>query len=158
MSSSQFTDRSSVPRARAYGTFIEGLRKLFTLKQSTLFALGFILGAHGLLEGVEAVGLWFRRRLAEHLTFVATTNLPVPEIYGFDQADHRIQHSGADRQTRSAREQMNIAIVVYPLFPKVSSACAAAEPRNAPSPARVRLAGARGEYSTHDRMIEVSYV
>jgi uncharacterized membrane protein (DUF2068 family) len=57
------------------------LDRLFNLKGSTLYTLGFVIAAYALLEGVEAVGLWLRRRWAEYLTFVATSLLFVPEIY-----------------------------------------------------------------------------
>ncbi|MFL5823528.1 MAG: DUF2127 domain-containing protein [Solirubrobacteraceae bacterium] len=69
------------PTSTSHSTIIDDLRKLFSLKHSTLFALGLIAAAYAALEGVEAVGLWRRRRWAEYLTFVATTILLVPEIY-----------------------------------------------------------------------------
>jgi uncharacterized membrane protein (DUF2068 family) len=69
------------PTSTTHSTVIEDLRKLFSLKSSTLFALGLIAAAYAALEGVEAVGLWRRRRWAEYLTFIATTILLVPEIY-----------------------------------------------------------------------------
>lgn len=69
------------PTSRSHSTIIGDVRKVFDLKRSTLFALGFIVGAYAVLEGVEAVGLWLRRRWAEYLTFVATTILLVPEVY-----------------------------------------------------------------------------
>lgn len=69
------------PTSGSHSTILGDVRKLFALKQSTLFTLGVIAAAYALLEGVEAVGLWRRRRWAEYLTFIATTILLVPEIY-----------------------------------------------------------------------------
>jgi uncharacterized membrane protein (DUF2068 family) len=42
---------------------------------------GVIALAYGVLEGVEAYGLWNRRRWAEWLTVLATSLLLVPEIW-----------------------------------------------------------------------------
>ncbi len=69
------------PTSNSHSTIIGDLRKLFALKSSTLFLLGVIAAAYAALEGVEAVGLWRRRRWAEYLTFIATTILLIPEIY-----------------------------------------------------------------------------
>lgn len=55
--------------------------RVLSLRQSTLYAAGFVFAAYALLEGVEAVGLWLRKRWAEYLTFIATTLLLIPEIY-----------------------------------------------------------------------------
>src|SRR5947199_4848320 len=51
------------------------LDKLFTLRSGTLREVGAALLAYGLLEGIEAVGLWYATRWAEYLTFLATTIL-----------------------------------------------------------------------------------
>ena len=45
---------------------------MFTLKSSTLSLVGFGVLAYALLEGVEAVGLWWQKRWAEYLTLIAT--------------------------------------------------------------------------------------
>jgi uncharacterized membrane protein (DUF2068 family) len=42
---------------------------------------GAIALAYGALEGVEAYGLWTRRRWGEWLTVVATSLLLVPEVW-----------------------------------------------------------------------------
>ncbi len=57
------------------------LDRLFTLNSGTLHEVGAALLAYGVLEGVEAVGLWYGKRWAEYLTFIATTLLLPLEIY-----------------------------------------------------------------------------
>lgn len=83
--------------------------KLFSLHSGTLRGVGIALLAYGLLEGVEAVGLWYAKRWAEYLTFVATTILLPLEIY---EIIHR----------RSALKIIgfivNVAVVIYLLYAK----------------------------------------
>jgi uncharacterized membrane protein (DUF2068 family) len=69
------------PTSTSHSTILDDLRKLFSLKRSSLFTLGLVSAAYALLEGVEAVGLWRGRRWAEYLTFIATALLLIPEIY-----------------------------------------------------------------------------
>ncbi len=57
------------------------LRRAFDYTPTHLFVLASICMAYACLEGVEAVGLWFNRRWAEYLTFVATTALVPYEVY-----------------------------------------------------------------------------
>ena len=57
------------------------LRKAFDYTPTHLYVLAAIFLAYASLEAVEAVGLWFNRRWAEYLTFVATTVLIPYEIY-----------------------------------------------------------------------------
>jgi len=57
------------------------LDKLFSLRAHTLRTVGIALLAYGLLEGVEAVGLWLVKRWAEYLTFIATAILLPFEVY-----------------------------------------------------------------------------
>ncbi len=83
--------------------------RLFSLRSGTLREVGIGLVAFGLLEGVEAVGLWFTKRWAEYLTFLATTILLPLEIY---EIIHR----------RSALKiigfLINLAVVIYLLYAK----------------------------------------
>ncbi len=85
------------------------LDKLFSLRSSTLRTVGIALLAYGVLEGVEAVGLWLTKRWAEYLTFIATTVLLPLEVY---EIIHR----------RSALKIIgfiiNLAVVVYLLYAK----------------------------------------
>jgi uncharacterized membrane protein (DUF2068 family) len=85
------------------------LDKLFSLRSGTLREVGIALIAYGLLEGIEAVGLWYAKRWAEYLTFLATTILLPLEIY---EIIHR----------RSALKIIgfivNVAVVIYLLYAK----------------------------------------
>jgi len=60
---------------------LHDLDRLFTLRAGTLHEVGAALLAYGVLEGVEAIGLWYGKRWAEYLTFIATTLLLPLEIY-----------------------------------------------------------------------------
>jgi uncharacterized membrane protein (DUF2068 family) len=57
------------------------LDELFSLSKGTLELVGLGLAALAVIEGVEAVGLWYQRRWAEYLTFVVTTVFIPLEIY-----------------------------------------------------------------------------
>jgi uncharacterized membrane protein (DUF2068 family) len=83
--------------------------KLFSLRSGTLRELGIALLGYGLLEGVEAIGLWLTKRWAEYLTFLATTLLLPLEIY-------EIIHKGTALKVIGFI--VNLAVVVYLLFAK----------------------------------------
>jgi uncharacterized membrane protein (DUF2068 family) len=89
--------------------FLHELDKLFSLRSGTLREVGIGLLALGLLEGIEAVGLWYAKRWAEYLTLIATTLLLPIEIY---EIIHR----------RSALKIIgfiiNVVVVVYLLYAK----------------------------------------
>jgi uncharacterized membrane protein (DUF2068 family) len=57
------------------------LGRAFKYSPSHLRILAFVLLAFSSLEAVEGVGLWFNKRWAEYLTFVATTALVPFEVY-----------------------------------------------------------------------------
>ncbi len=107
-----FTDLQGAfggPTSASHSTILEDLRKAFALKGSTLSALGLIAAGYAVLEGVEAVGLWFRKRWAEYLTFVATTLLLVPEVY---------ELTGRITVFKVLALLINLAIVAYLLIAK----------------------------------------
>jgi uncharacterized membrane protein (DUF2068 family) len=85
------------------------LDKLFTLRSGTLREVGAALLAYGLLEGVEAVGLWHGKRWAEYLTFLATTILLPLEIYEIIHRQSALKIIGFI---------INLAVVIYLLFAK----------------------------------------
>jgi uncharacterized membrane protein (DUF2068 family) len=68
------------PRGGQHGIIYE-LHRLFSVNTGTLTKIGLVVSVYALLEGVEAVGLWYQKRWAEYLTFIATTGLLPLEIY-----------------------------------------------------------------------------
>ena len=85
------------------------LDKLFSLRTATLRDAGVALCAYALLEGIEAVGLWYAKRWAEYLTFLATALLLPLEVYEL-----------VDKQTplKIVGFIINLAVVIYLLFKK----------------------------------------
>ena len=69
------------PMTNSNHGIVHDLRTFFALSITNLYLLGAAIAAYAGLEGVEAVGLWFGKRWAEYLTFVATTILLPLEIY-----------------------------------------------------------------------------
>jgi len=88
---------------------IYDLHHLFSIDAGTLTKIGFVVAAYAVLEGAEAVGLWYQKRWAEYLTFIATTLLLPLEIY---ELTHRL--SGFKIVTLI----INVAVVVYLLLAK----------------------------------------
>ncbi len=89
--------------------FLHSIEHIFTLKSSTLYAVAAAAAAYAVLEGVEAVGLWYQRRWAEYLTFVATVAFIPYEIYELSRAISAF---------KLAAFIVNIAIALYLLFAK----------------------------------------
>jgi uncharacterized membrane protein (DUF2068 family) len=85
------------------------LNKLFSLRSSTLQGAGFGILGYGLLEGAEAVGLWWQKRWAEYLTFVATAVFLPLEVY---EMAHRLT------PFKLVAFAINVAVVVYLLWAK----------------------------------------
>ena len=85
------------------------VQKLFTLQSGTLTKVGIVLLAYGVLEGVEAVGLWRAKRWAEYLTFLATSVLLPLEVYELLNRPTALKVIGF---------VINLAIVIYMLFKK----------------------------------------
>jgi uncharacterized membrane protein (DUF2068 family) len=83
--------------------------RLFSLRSSTLRVAGIALLGYGLLEGIEAVGLWMTKRWAEYLTFLATTILLPLEIYEIVNRRSALKIIGFI---------INLAVVIYLLFAK----------------------------------------
>jgi uncharacterized membrane protein (DUF2068 family) len=65
----------------AHKGLLGDFRHLFIISPSHLYDIGFLLVAYATLEAVEMVGLWFAKRWAEYLTFVATTAFVPLEVY-----------------------------------------------------------------------------
>jgi uncharacterized membrane protein (DUF2068 family) len=85
------------------------LNDAFTTSSSHLHLVGAVLLVYGLVEGIEAVGLWYQRRWAEYLTFLVTTSLLPLEVYEL-----------INRLTvlKVVAFVVNVAVVVYLLHAK----------------------------------------
>ncbi len=68
-----------------------------------------MVAAYAVLEGAEAVGLWYQKRWAEYLTFIATTALLPLEIY---ELTRRLS------PFKIVTLVINVAVVVYLLLAK----------------------------------------
>jgi uncharacterized membrane protein (DUF2068 family) len=88
---------------------VHGVQNLFTVSASTLRGFAAVFTAYAVLEGIEAVGLWYAKRWAEYLTFVATTVLLVPELY---ELSHRVT------VVKVLALVVNLAVVAYLLWAK----------------------------------------
>jgi uncharacterized membrane protein (DUF2068 family) len=99
--------------------------KALDTSQTTLTWVALGLLGYGVLEGVEAVGLWLARRWAEYLTVVATAAFLPLEVY--ELAEHTTA-------TKIGAFALNIAVVVYLVLAK-------------------RLFGARGGAAEHHRQM-----
>src|SRR6266702_131820 len=88
---------------------IHDLRYLFAVRIQNLYLAGAAIAAYGLLEGIEAIGLWFARRWAEYLTFVATIVFVPYEI-------HELIKSVTALKVLALI--INLAVAVYLLYAK----------------------------------------
>jgi uncharacterized membrane protein (DUF2068 family) len=85
------------------------LDRLFSLHSGTLQEVGVGLLGYGLLEGIEAVGLWMAKRWAEYLTFLATAILLPLEVYEIINKRSGLKIVGFI---------INVAVVIYLLYAK----------------------------------------
>jgi uncharacterized membrane protein (DUF2068 family) len=88
---------------------IGDLRRLFSVQSGTLEKVAVVIGIYALVEGAEAFGLWWQRRWAEYLTFVATTALLPLEAY---ELTRRLS------PLKIITIIINLAVVVYLLVAK----------------------------------------
>jgi len=95
-------------QSHAHGILHE-IDNAFTTSSSHLHLVGAVLLVYGVVEGIEAVGLWYQRRWAEYLTFLVTASLLPLEIYEL-----------ANRATvfKAIAFVINVAVVVYLLRAK----------------------------------------
>ncbi len=85
------------------------LSKVFSYSNQKLMLTGFALAAYAVVEGIEAVGLWYMQRWAEYLTLVVTASLLPLEIY---ELNVRVS------VLKIVAFALNIAVVVYLLYAK----------------------------------------
>jgi uncharacterized membrane protein (DUF2068 family) len=88
---------------------VHDLERLFTLSKGTLIEAGIALLGYALLEGVEAIGLWYGKRWAEYLTFVATVVFLPFEIYELTERVSPLKVIGF---------VINLGVVVYLIYAK----------------------------------------
>jgi uncharacterized membrane protein (DUF2068 family) len=88
---------------------IHELRHLFSIRAGTLTKIGLVIAAYAVLEGIEAVGLWYQRRWAEYLTFSATAALLPLEVYELVRSQSPL---------KLVTLLVNLAIVIYLLLAK----------------------------------------
>jgi uncharacterized membrane protein (DUF2068 family) len=97
------------PAHPARSGFLRTVEHLFTLKSSTLYAVAVAAAAYAVLEGAEAIGLWYQKRWAEYLTFVATLVFLPYEIY---------ELSRTVTAFRVTALVINLVVAAYLLFAK----------------------------------------
>ena len=100
---------SSGARASSGHGLLDSLEHVFTLRTQTLYLLAVGAAGYAVLEGAEAVGLWFQKRWGEYLTFVATLVFMPYEIYELTLSVSVL---------KSVAFVLNIVIAVYLLFAK----------------------------------------
>ena len=97
------------PGGRSHHGIVYEIHHLLSINSGTLTKIGLVVAAYALLEGAEAVGLWYQKRWAEYLTFVATTALLPLEVY---ELTRRLS------PLKLITLVVNIAVVVYLLLAK----------------------------------------
>ena len=97
------------PMSSSRHGIVHDLRTLFAVSITNLYLLGVAIAAYAGLEGVEAVGLWFGKRWAEYLTFVATIVFIPYEVYELTKSITAL---------KVVAFVINVAIAVYLLYAK----------------------------------------
>lgn len=108
-----------------HSVLVREATKALHASQTTLTWVALGLVAYGVLEGVEAVGLWLAKRWAEYLTVVATAAFLPLEVY---------EMSERATPTKIGAFVLNVAVVVYLIVAK-------------------RLFGVRGGAAEHHRQM-----
>jgi uncharacterized membrane protein (DUF2068 family) len=98
----------SATHAPAHG-ILHDLERLVTLRDRTIWLVAAGAAVYALLEGAEAIGLWYQRRWAEYLTAVATALFLPLELY---------ELSEKLTPTRIGALVVNLAILAYLVFAK----------------------------------------
>jgi uncharacterized membrane protein (DUF2068 family) len=97
------------PMTNSKHGIVHDLQVLFSVSIKNLYLLGAAIAAYALLEGIEAIGLWFAKRWAEYLTFVATIVFIPYEV------DELIKSVTALKVLAFV---INVAVAVYLLYAK----------------------------------------
>jgi uncharacterized membrane protein (DUF2068 family) len=88
---------------------VHDAEQLLSLRSDTLRLVGAAIGALGVIELAEAVGLWYQKRWAEYLTFLVTAAFLPLEIY---------ELSRTVSPFKVIAFVVNLAIVAYLLYAK----------------------------------------
>jgi uncharacterized membrane protein (DUF2068 family) len=88
---------------------VHEVERAFSLQSSTLRIVGAVFAVYAIIEGIEAVGLWYQRRWAEYLTFLVTTSLLPLEVY---------ELANTLSPLKVVTFLINVAVVGYLLFAK----------------------------------------
>jgi uncharacterized membrane protein (DUF2068 family) len=96
-------------QSHASSGLVHDLNNAFTTSSSHLHLLGAVLLFYAVVEGIEAVGLWYQQRWAEYLTFLVTASLLPLEVYEI------VNHPTPFKVLAFL---INIAVVVYLLVGK----------------------------------------
>ena len=99
------------PTTNSNHGIVHDLQYLLTVRIQNLYLAGAAIAAYALLEGIEAIGLWFARRWAEYLTFVATIVFVPYEI-------HELLPPKTVTALKVLALVINLAIAVYLLYAK----------------------------------------
>ncbi len=97
------------PNQQMHGSWLHRLAHVFELSTTTLYVVAAVAAGYAVLEAVEAVGLWYQKRWAEYLTFVATCLLLPYEIYELTKAVSVFKVGALI---------VNLAVAAYLLFAK----------------------------------------
>jgi uncharacterized membrane protein (DUF2068 family) len=95
--------------AHARTGLLHDVDRLFSLQSSRLHLFAVVALGYAVVEGVEAVGLWYGRRWAEYLTLIVTASLLPLEVY--ELAHHTTVF-------KVLAFVLNVAVVVYLLLAK----------------------------------------
>ena len=83
--------------------------QLFSVSSNRLHLFAAIAIVYALVEGIEAIGLWYAKRWAEYLTFIVTASLLPVEVY---EMTHHVT------PFKVVAFIVNLAVVVYLLYAK----------------------------------------
>jgi uncharacterized membrane protein (DUF2068 family) len=95
--------------ARAQHGILHQIDKLFSLESSTIRLFGVAVAIYAIVEGLEAVGLWYAKRWAEYLTLIVTASFLPIEVY---ELAHRLT------VFKVIAIVINVAVVAYLLWAK----------------------------------------
>jgi uncharacterized membrane protein (DUF2068 family) len=102
------TGESASGRNASHG-ITHRLDELFSLRSSRLHLFAGIAIVYALVEGLEAIGLWYGKRWAEYLTLIVTASLLPVEVY--ELSEHATPF-------KVLAFLINLAVVAYLLYAK----------------------------------------